>query len=637
MLQLRCGVYVGAVAVLGHMCVCVATLIGRVGYSADNRRMPPTEQLSPSAVWLASRLGSSMCEQDTGSLLTEETRRYFSQCSKSPIRIDKKNRYIEHGGTGRVRVQLTHSVDGSSEHYLSPKDPRVALKSGHYLAQMLLHEKNKTCWSILQFLVKSARGDTELGLPPWVPPIASEIELDQSCSSPELEIVTAVSPPDQLYHRLPFVARLLDESSRWYRIPNATLIIGTRKYLMNRGLAWGYLDVTEIQTFIVYIGGRKVISSVKRLGLKSLPQLVTIDSDVTGTQQIPGGSILVVRGPGIVIRRHASLIIGKGSTVFLGKSTDLLVYGKLEIQGTKSHPVSFLPEQRGSAWGGLAISGAAGFVNATDTFFVGGGGFTRRIPVLRKPPFGHQKDAPLVSVLGGASFKCDGCYLYDCVGQGVTGTNGDVSLRNSLLSGFSMGTELYDCDVSIHSSLLTGFPTISQKILDNDNDAFYGVGGFMKFTHSVFSSAKDDCVDSGTGTGGDITAEDCIFENCFHEGVAITNKPGLYKTVKLLGCLFAGNQQGLELGWSTNHTTVTAFGSNFASNLVGVRLGDNYGKDINGFLNLTQCTFSGNSKNVLLLPFKKNGEVNPLQDQVHCSSLNETQVHVVDDQQAVMT
>ena len=42
-------------------------------------------------------------------------------------------------------------------------------------------------------------------------------------------------------------------------------------------------------------------------------------------------------------------------------------------------------------------------------------------------------------------------------------------------------------------------------------------------SRSTFGGAKDDCLDSGTGRGGNLRIWGCIFERCFHEGIALSN------------------------------------------------------------------------------------------------------------------
>ena len=383
---------------------------------------------------------------------------------------------------------------------------------------------------------------------------------------------------------------------------------------MNRGTVWGQIDVTTHTAANIIFSGQLLNFDVRLMRTSFVYQL---SGEVVKNYSYPAESVILC-AENVVIHRNVKLSIGVGSTVLLERNVEVLVFGTLESKGSRDSPVSWMAANRDKPWGGIAFVGGHGLF--LETFIIEGGSHGQRLSRHRLPPFGHQKDAPIVSVGQKASFSCNGCYIFNCVGQGITGRLSAVTLKRTLLTGLSMGTELYDCTVKINSSLLTEFPTAERKFADNDNDAFYGVGGTMSLFRSVFSFAKDDCFDSGTGSGGDVIAEDCLFENCFHEGVAITNKKGKSKHVVIRNCTFSGNQQGIELGWSTTSTQLTVSDSLFSRNQVAARFGDNYGAPINGYMTVNNCSFYGNVADVLILPLNKNEAVNASSGHVRCRS-----------------
>ena len=169
---------------------------------------------------------------------------------------------------------------------------------------------------------------------------------------------------------------------------------------------------------------------------------------------------------------------------------------------------------------------------------------------------GHRREAALLDVSGaGASAVISDSWLMDGLGQALQvrqGTGG-ITMDRSVLSGFTAGgtiqhsravirdcafmrfaAESRDWDHPVsstkrttmspsppHPSSATSTASSSWPAFeDGDSDALYVVGGEVNISRSLFATAKDDCIDSGTGAGGVLRIEDCWIESCFHEGTS---------------------------------------------------------------------------------------------------------------------
>ena len=109
---------------------------------------------------------------------------------------------------------------------------------------------------------------------------------------------------------------------------------------------------------------------------------------------------------------------------------------------------------------------------------------------------------------------------------------------------------------------------------DGDSDALYVVGGTVNLTACVFSDAKDDCIDSGSGPGGELLIDACLVDGCFHEGIALSDSANADsttqdKSVIISRTLVTNAQQGIELGFSTSALRAHISSSLVAGNPVG--------------------------------------------------------------------
>lgn len=123
-------------------------------------------------------------------------------------------------------------------------------------------------------------------------------------------------------------------------------------------------------------------------------------------------------------------------------------------------------------------------------------------------------------------------------------------------------------------------------------------------------SPQDDCLDSGTGAGGEVFVSHSILTHALHECVALscveeggsteegqadtdTHTP---KRVWVRHSLLSYCQQGMEVGFSNAGLRVCVSECIIAGCGIGVRYGDGYGWPAAGFGSVSHSVFWGNGR-----------------------------------------
>ncbi len=343
-------------------------------------------------------------------------------------------------------------------------------------------------------------------------------------------------------------------------------------------------------------------------GLTDHPNIASVDpatfTDVAGTISSnttwPANSRMHVTAT-LTLSAGATLTIGEGTIVLLssgsgtaGSAAELVVNGKLEVNGVAGNPVVFAPDSATGHWGGIELPVATSNVTAQHTIFAAAGedqtwfdthsGYTT-----------HKSQQALFLVAGsgsgtavGAQLHLNDCYCFSLAGQAMNSkTNTLIDLNRALMQRAVTGGELSGCKLTIDRSALIEFPSETAEFVDADNDAIYLTNGDLSITNTVIGFTKDDGVDSG-GNGGDnpfTAAADVTpfvstnnwFEGIYHEGNSLSGTRNVTHT----RCVFLNCGQGVEDGYSSSGTgdgpNALVDSCLFVGNRVGVRWGDNYG------------------------------------------------------------
>ena len=200
----------------------------------------------------------------------------------------------------------------------------------------------------------------------------------------------------------------------------------------------------------------------------------------------------------------------------------------------------------------------------------------------------------------------------------MASTGANVDINYSLIQGFACGLQCNNASVHIDSSIFREFPLRKQgrngnpvdnlEYKDSDHDAMYIVGGNVSISRSAVGFAMDDCIDSGTGPGGYIKISESYVQSCYHEGIALSdNGFDVPKTVYIEQVIVEDCQQGIGVRFQYPFTHGFVEDVIFSSNYVGLRIGDNYGWQVDGMLVCNRCLFHDNVIGILDLHAKQFG------------------------------
>jgi hypothetical protein len=219
-------------------------------------------------------------------------------------------------------------------------------------------------------------------------------------------------------------------------------------------------------------------------------------------------------------------------------------------------------------------------------------------------------------VSGGGTAILQETTLVQGLGQALEVQRGTLHADWLIIQGFLAGARLNDSSTVMTNCFFGEFPADQDQgtgvfggggaqadigFVDGDNDGLYIVGGFTHISRSVISGAKDDGIDSGTGSGGVLVLQQCWIERCFHEGIALSNNGEGAKLVLVQQSVITGCQQGVELGFSTARMLVRLDRLLLMDNMVGCRYSDNYGWLTEGLVWCTDTAFMGNQQDVMNL------------------------------------
>jgi hypothetical protein len=226
----------------------------------------------------------------------------------------------------------------------------------------------------------------------------------------------------------------------------------------------------------------------------------------------------------------------------------------------------------------------------------------------------------VLSATSGASVHLDSTVMTGGAGRGLDIDNSTLIAVNIAVHDMLSGGTLNSSDVVIQGSHFADFlfETGSSRPEDvrmdlgkfDDNDALYIAGGSVRIVDTVIVRAGDDCIDAGSDHFGHLYVHNCWVEACRHEGIALSNTGQNSVAFSLVThTVISHCQQGIELGFSSAGHLAYVERCTLSHNVVGLRLGDNYGWRQDGTLWAHGLWFEGNHHDVLSLDRASFGRV----------------------------
>ncbi len=300
-----------------------------------------------------------------------------------------------------------------------------------------------------------------------------------------------------------------------------------------------------------------------------------------GSQSWEAGTVHRVIGELTV---NGDLTIAEGVWVEVADDTNISVTGGFTAQGTADSPIVFAPA--GDAWGGLTVGNSA---NVAHTHFVGGGADDSR-------EFGHSDSQPIIFGED-ANVLLERCVFQDSPGKAMGAVGGAWTVSESVVARTDTGGEFEHVAVTVQDSHYFAFPAQDPEPRDDDNDAIYLLGNpssddppQSRILRSTFLSGADDGVDHN---GSTVTIEGSWIEGFDNECIAGSSGGTLtVSDTALVGC-----EQGLEAGYGS--PTIVATHLLVTECETGLRFGDNYSRDYEGTLTVSDSVVFGNSEHAV--------------------------------------
>jgi hypothetical protein len=313
---------------------------------------------------------------------------------------------------------------------------------------------------------------------------------------------------------------------------------------------------------------------------------------ITTNVIVPANSFVKIQS-NLTVSSTGSLTVQEGAVIVIDEAVDVNLSGPMIISGTAGNPVLITCSDKDKYWGGFITRVTGGTIDAKYAIFCQSGyhntsGYN----------WGHAGRQALFYTEN-SKLTLDHCFILDNVGQIFYPQNAVLNLSDILVQRAQTGGQVNTSKLNLLNSVFTDFPDDSYLFADNDNDALYLSASDANIENTTFMFAKDDGLDSGNSEGGIITATNCRFEACFHEGAALSSGNLSYKTHTFSNCIFTNCGQGLELGFSSPNHSVLADNCQFLNNGVGIRYGDNYDwSELKGVMRIKNSLSLGNDRDV---------------------------------------
>jgi hypothetical protein len=447
----------------------------------------------------------------------------------------------------------------------------------------------------VRFIVRdSKRGDSEWGLPPWIPYPMIDSAASEFAGA-KLIIVTPAEYPMGL--EIPVVARVENASGNRLGVNGKVVAAGFAKYPLRllRGVGSVFLPAQADPNVLSYAAGIHSLTAPKEIVIEGATNWRTVSADITSSADWGENARVRIAGDAdgaLTVRAGATLTVGSGSIIVVDPDIEIAVEGRIVVNGAMERPVVFTSRDRTKPWGGFIFEKSTSRGEFTGTILTGSGADSDWFSNNPGHGHSHRGEQPLLFVSNGARLTLTDCWIVENHGQAGHGEGGYLTMTRCLVQRCITAGQYNGGAVTLNDCALIEFPSATAPFSDADNDALYLTGGAHSLTGCLVGWALDDCVDGGSGSNGSVTVNRCWFESTYHEALAWSEQgPRTATNSVALNC-----GQGIECGFgSPDVNTVHCFST---GNLVGARFGDNYDWSYNGFLKVTDSLLLFNKRDI---------------------------------------
>jgi hypothetical protein len=449
---------------------------------------------------------------------------------------------------------------------------------------------------LVRFIVRaSERGNSEWGLPRWspLPPVDSAVA---EFAGDKLKIIAPAEYPIGL--EIPIIARIRDDSGKRLGINGVISADGFQDHPLQllRGAGSVFLPAAAEPGILSYDAKIQPLQTTRQITIEASTVWQTVSEDITASADWGENARIHISGLSgnlLTIAPNATLTVGTGSVIIIDPNIEIAVQGNLVVNGTMERPVVFTARDRAVPWGGLLFESNLSRGEFKGAIFTASGADSNWFS--NNPGHGgsHRKNQCLFYLSGGAHVTLTDCYLVDNYGQAGHGENSYLTMTGCLIQKCTTIGQYNGGEVIFEDCALIEFPSAAASYIDGDNDAMYLTNGTHSLTDCLIGWALDDGIDAGGSSGGSVTVDNCWFESCYHEGMALSGPKNIY----INDSVFLNCGQGIECGYDA--PDVNAVNCLCTSNMVGARFGDNYDWNYdNGFLTVSDSFLLFNNRDV---------------------------------------
>jgi hypothetical protein len=498
-------------------------------------------------------------------------------------------------------------------------DVRMEVNEPEYYELNVLKQRKSTRTEesrLVRFIVRASdRGNSEWGLPRWTPYPAIDSAAAEFTGA-RLVIVTPAQYP--LGFEIPVIARVETGGSlkaeglvrsvpvRAYegtpygattngfeaapQMPGRRLGVNGRvtapdfenhPLSLLRGVGSVFLPAAQEPNTIFYAAGIHSLTAPKKIVIESSTSWRIVSGSIANsTNWGENGRIRVMGGTTGMLRvaAGATLTIGAGSVIAVEPGVEIVVDGRIVVNGPLERPVVFTCRDRKIPWGGFVFERSTSRGEFTGTILTASGADPRWFDNNPGRGGSHRHDQCLFYLSNGASVTLTDCWLVENNGQAGHGEKAFLTMTRCLVQKCVTGGQYNGGALVLDDCALIEFPSATAPYADADNDGLYLTGGAHLLTDCLIGWTLDDCVDAGGSGAGSVTVRHCWFESSYHEALAWSGT----QTRTALDSVALNCGQGIECGYEA--PDVNAVHCLSTANLVGARFGDNYDWTYNGFL-----------------------------------------------------
>ncbi len=376
---------------------------------------------------------------------------------------------------------------------------------------------------LVRFIVRASdRGSTEWGLPRWTPypPIDSA---GAEFAGAQLVLIAPAQYPTGL--EIPVIARVEDASGHRVGVNGTITALGfeDRPLQLLRGVGSVFLPAAGKPGTISYAGAIHSLVTPKNIVIDNSTNWRIISANINSPTSW-GENARIRLAPGAVgalrIAAGATLTIGRGSVIAVDPGVEIIVDGRLVVNGTLEQPVVFTCRDRKVPWGGFVFEKSTSRGELTGTILTASGADPKWFDNYPGHGDSHRHNQCLFYLSNSANVTLTDCWLVENQGQAGHGEKAYLTMMRCLVQRCITAGQYNGGAVTLDDCAAIEFPSATAPYADDDCDAFYLTGGVHVLTDCLIGWSHDDGIDAGGSGAESVTVRHCWFESSYHEATA---------------------------------------------------------------------------------------------------------------------